>query len=408
MVQKTLITILLLFPLLARAEINLDFNAISIPEFAQAVLKGIIKRNYVLSPDVLADSRTITMSIKQAQEADILPLVEQLLDQNGIYMHDSGGILYLDKRQAAPVLPPAQPNVATEGGSEEAGAVLGTAQAVTEPAPDLPVHSYRPRYRDQKEISDLLNFAGAKGVQAVGEWVFFKADFDTAENLQALLEQIDTHAQEVLVKAYLYEVSNTSRDVTAISAAISLLNGKLGLSLDGIQSANQLKLSITDAELVISAFKSDNRFKMVSSPSLRVKNGKNSRFTVGTETPTIGSTTLTDAGQPIQSVQYRSSGVILEITPTIHEETIDLVINQQLSSFVPTTTGVNNSPTLTKREIMTTVSTTDGQLIILGGLDETRTSNQNLGFKFLPDFLRNKDKSEDKSDILLVMQVTRL
>jgi len=408
MVQKTLITILLLFPLLARAEINLDFNAVSIPEFAQAVLKGIIKRNYVLSPEVLSDSRTLTMSIKQAKEADILPLVEQLLDQNGIHMDDSGGILYLNKRTAVQPLPPDLPEVATQVQSAEAGDAAGTANAVTPPAPDLPVHSYRPRYRDQKEITDLLNFAGAKGVQAVGEWVFFKADFDSAENLQALLEQIDTHAEEVLVKAYLYEVSNTSRDVTAISAAISLLNGRLGLSLDGIQSANQLKLSISDAELVISAFKSDNRFKMVSSPSLRVKNGKNSRFTVGTETPTIASTTLTDAGQPIQSVQYRSSGVILEITPTIHEETIDLVINQQLSSFVPTTTGVNNSPTLTKREIMTTVSTTDGQLIILGGLDETRTSNQNLGFKFLPDFLRNKDKSEDKSDILLVMQVTRL
>ena len=238
--------------------------------------------------------------------------------------------------------------------------------------------------------------------------MFYKAEDEKAENLQGLLEELDTHAQEVLVKAFIYEVSNSSRDVNAFSAAVSLLNGKLGIGIAGPVHDNSLRLNIADAQVVISAFNSDNRFKQVSAPSLRVKNGKNSRFTVGTETPVITSTTQTNSGNPVQSVAYRSSGVILDITPRIYDDSIELDILQEISSFVPTTNGVNNSPTLIKREIKTTINTEEGELIILGGLDEKRSSRQKTGLKFLPSFLHNRDNLDDRSDILLVMQVQRL
>ena len=50
---------------------------------------------------------------------------------------------------------------------------------------------------------------------------------------------------------------------------------------------------------------------------------------------------------------------------------MDLKIQQQLSNFVTTETGVNNSPTLIKRDVTTEVSLADGDIILLGGLAGT-------------------------------------
>ncbi|WP_195742152.1 hypothetical protein [Methylobacillus flagellatus] len=83
-------------------------------------------------------------------------------------------------------------------------------------------------------------------------------------------------------------------------------------------------------------------------------------------------------------------------------------ITQQISSFQPTTTGVNQSPTLLKREIKTVVNTRSGELILLGVLNESWLSKQRQGLSFLPRLFNANTNSDEKSDILLVMQIQRL
>ncbi|MCB5186129.1 hypothetical protein LG201_13020 [Methylobacillus gramineus] len=407
MVQKTLIALLILLPSLARAEVNLEFAAVTIPEFAQTVLKGIIKKNYILSPDVLSDGRTITVSIKAAKEDKLQSIVADVLEQNGITLQERSEYLYLTRNQAHLAAPP---NIPSDIQSQSQEIAPSIHEALPPKLPsEFPVYSYRPQYRDQKEIGELLKFAGAEVQAITDDVVFYRADENKRDMLLDLLIELDKPANEVIVKAYIYEVTNTVRDVNAISAAVSLLNSRLGITVqNGTAQSNQLKLSLPNIEVLVSAFDSDNRFKQVSAPSLRVKNGKNSRFSVGTETPTVSSTTQTNTGNPVQSIIYRPSGVILDITPKIFAETIELDITQQISSFQPTTTGVNQSPTLLKREIKTVVNTKDGELILLGGLNESRLSKQRQGLSFLPRIFNTNTDSDEKSDILLVMQVQRL
>lgn len=407
MVQKALAAIALLAPLLAHADVNLEFASVTIPEFAQTVLKGIIKKNYILSPDVLADQRVITLSIKQAKEEKLLPLVSDILERNGIEIIDRDAYLFLAKKEASATATalPATGDITTS----DSPLVESKIDEKTENL-DLPVHSYKPMYRDVDEITELLKFAGAEvSTSKANDIVFYKVVDTRLELIQTVLADLDKPANEVVVKAFIYEVTNTVRDVNAISAAVGLLNTRLGVTVsNGQTQPNQIKVNLPDIEMVISAFDSDNRFKQVSAPSLRVKNGKNSRFSVGTETPVISNTTQTTIGNPVQSIIYRPSGVILEITPRILAETIELDITQQLSSFVPTTTGVNQSPTLLKREIKTVVNTKEGELIMLGGLNDSKVSKQSTGFGFLPRLFNSRNDQDDKTDILLVLQVQRL
>jgi type II secretory pathway component GspD/PulD (secretin) len=72
---------------------------------------------------------------------------------------------------------------------------------------------------------------------------------------------------------------------------------------------------------------------------LRIKSGGKARFMAGQEVPTLGSISYPSSGQSVQSVDYRSSGVILEIQPDIRENAIELNVNQQISDFTSTSTG---------------------------------------------------------------------
>ena len=120
----------------------------------------------------------------------------------------------------------------------------------------------------------------------------------------------------------------------------------------------------------------------------------------------LGSTTYQE-GRPIQSVEYRSSGVIFNISSQIRQNTIDLTIQQQLSNFVKTETGINNSPTLIKRDVSTEVSVIDGEIILLGGLAETKTGNNSTGFMLLP-FLKSRGTENSRTDIVVVLQVNKI
>ena len=100
--------------------------------------------------------------------------------------------------------------------------------------------------------------------------------------------------------------------------------------------------------------------------------------------------------------------MIFNIHPTVRESVIDLSIDQQLSNFIATTTGVNNSPTLTKRALKTSVGMQDGDLIVLGGLTENKESKSHDGLSFLPKFMQTTGNEASRSEILSVLQIQRI
>jgi type II secretory pathway component GspD/PulD (secretin) len=121
----------------------------------------------------------------------------------------------------------------------------------------------------------------------------------------------------------------------------------------------------------------------------------------------LGQAQVDRLGNVVQSVEYKPSGVIFNVSPQIRESVIDLAISQQLSTFVATTTGVNNSPTLIKREISTTIGATPGDLIVLGGLDEDKSNQDKAGLSWLPNWTHSSGNDSTKTQILLVLQVER-
>lgn len=131
-------------------------------------------------------------------------------------------------------------------------------------------------------------------------------------------------------------------------------------------------------------------------------------FQVGNETPVLGAISFDQNGRATQSVEYKASGVIFDIKPQIREASAELQISQQISNFIQTTTGVNNSPTLIKRELSTSVGVKSDEVLVLGGMDQDQSTDEKAGVPWLPGWLRSHSNQKSRSEILLLLQATRI
>ena len=205
-------------------------------------------------------------------------------------------------------------------------------------------------------------------------------------------------------------MSTSDKNGSAFGLAVSLLDGKLGLSIGSIADSGNdaIRIKTGSVNAVLGALSGGSRFKVMASPTIRVKDGENAKMAVGESVPILGNVTQDRNGNPIQSIEYKESGVILDVKPTIRDDEIDLAIKQQLSNFIPTTTGVNNSPTLIKREIQTAVSIKPDELIMLGGMNQTKQTGSRRGLSFLPSWTHTKTDDSDQTELLLVIHAQRL
>lgn len=117
---------------------------------------------------------------------------------------------------------------------------------------------------------------------------------------------------------------------------------------------------------------------------------------------------LTNAtGQAQQSIEYRSAGTIFEVSPRVRDKSVDVDLFQQISTFVATQTGVNGSPTLNKREIRTSLTVEDGEILVIGGLNDVKEDASKSGLWFLP-FATSKSSSSSNTELLVILEVKRI
>jgi len=142
---------------------------------------------------------------------------------------------------------------------------------------------------------------------------------------------------------------------------------------------------------VFNTLASDNKVNVVSSPSLMVLDNQSASIRVGDQVP-IRTSETTNTGSsgddPLitSTIQFRDTGVMLEVTPQIKDGgMVVLKINQDVSDVSQTTSSGIDSPTINQRQINTTVAVHSGDTIVLGGLIR---DNQDTGNSGIPG-LRN-------------------
>lgn len=282
--------------------------------------------------------------------------------------------------------------------------------------------------QDMRQQGTLRAGATAGGggrfvVDANRNAVVFRGSGEEWLELLPTIRAMDRPAPAVLVEVLIAEVTLNDQEDTGIEwlakGSISL-NGKTydttygtlgGLSI-GTSGFNLTLDNAGETRAVLNLFYQNNRAEIRSRPRLMVMSGQAARIDVGDEIPVVTSSSRSiDAPDApiVNNVEYRKTGVKLEIRPTVHSSGyVDMEINQELSQAQPTDKETL-SPTIFNRSISTTVSLKDGGSILLGGLVSSRGSNNQRGMPVLGKIpvvgrlFRVDGETEDRTELMVLV-----
>jgi general secretion pathway protein D len=415
-VIRALVLFFLLVTSAHAAQVDIDLLNVKLRDLVRVVYGDILHKSFVLDTTFIQNEDALSVTLRNRSRASIELELQGIIKAHGFSLQEKDGVVHVNKLQAdndseaffyyrpkyrsvsylLALTAQAFPHGEFLNARKEAGINLGQVSGTMGQGVPVPVT------------------VASQGVNSIADndmdVIVFRGSDKDVDRLQAALSQLDVAAGEVLIKAVVYEVQDSKSDASAVDLALNLIRGRIGInqSLGAASSQSSFFLKSNALSAVFSMFAQDSRFKLMTSPRIRVKSGASARFSVGDEVPVLGQISVSSTGQPIQSVDYKSSGVIFSVTPQVRGDSIDLTVDQQISSFVQTTTGVNNSPTLTKRALSSDVQLHDGELVVLGGLDQDNDASSHSQVPFLPSFLGSNSSSKQHTEIVLLLHVQRI
>lgn len=230
--------------------------------------------------------------------------------------------------------------------------------------------------------------------------------------IEEVLTRLDIQPLQVLIEASIFEV--TLGDTLRFGIQYALNTGGIGGSDRGIIGLGRgtatengpgsiVRQVITPiapgfnftlegaaaTRLVIDALSDLTEVNMLSSPNVIVLNNNTAALNVGDEVPIITQSTtsaVTDNPLIVNTVQYRQTGVSLEVTPQANASgMVTLQLSQTVSDVRTTTSSTIDSPTIQNRSLLSTVTVRSGETIMLGGLIREQASTTKSGIPLLND-----------------------
>ncbi|KRG87100.1 hypothetical protein ABB33_01405 [Stenotrophomonas acidaminiphila] len=244
---------------------------------------------------------------------------------------------------------------------------------------------------------------GQVAVDPIRNVIVFQGEAQRWRAIQGVLARLDQPARQVVIEVTVAEVTMTDEfshgvewalrniSINGMSGPVTALQGLAGtggggLVWQGLSSSGQVKA-------ILNLFAKDSRVSILSTPRILVKSGESASIDVGTEVPIITSqATAPDLPSTggnssiLQSVQYRKTGVLLDIEAVVHSgQRVDLKISQEVSEATPTDTSEISSPSVFSRKLKTSLSLADGESTLLGGLISSNRSDGKTKVPLLGD-----------------------
>ncbi|WP_420245436.1 type II secretion system protein GspD [Roseiterribacter gracilis] len=253
--------------------------------------------------------------------------------------------------------------------------------------------------------------------------LIFRGTSEEWGQILPLLRNMDQAGREALIEVTVAEVTLDETTRLGVEWALSVglggapstigTLGGLGIGQNGL---NYVVLnSAREVRAILNAFANDSRVSILSSPRVLARNGAEARIQVGTDVPIVTSQGTTNIQQDantaiLQSIQYRTTGVILNVKPTIHAgNRIDLDIAQEVSEAQKNDTSNVSSPLILNRRVSTQLSLADGATVMLGGLISENLNRTKTGVPVLKDIpvlgtlFKNDVDSRRKTELIILI-----
>jgi general secretion pathway protein D len=217
--------------------------------------------------------------------------------------------------------------------------------------------------------------------------------------VEGMLHKIDIIPLQVLIEATIAEVDlndtlqyGTQFFFKADHVAFTL-GPQAGLPVLGnlpFPSTNPFFTLSKSPNFALSALAAVTKVKVLSAPQVMVLDNEPARLQVGQQVPVLTGTatsTLAANAPVVNSVDYHSTGVIMQVTPRVNSGgLVSLDIAQEVSDVAAAATNtVQGSPTFNDQIFRTRVAVQDGQTVGMAGLIRDNSSKDNGGIPFLKD-----------------------
>jgi len=251
------------------------------------------------------------------------------------------------------------------------------------------------------------------------------------ERIEGTLKRLDIQRAQVLIEASIVEVQLSDdlqyglqwafrggigggRSGSGVlnngSSASSFASGTRSYDL-GSAAASGFSYAISNSAGAVTAMlhtlADKNLVKVISSPSLMVLDNHTAAISVGQQQPVqTGTIVNTSSNYTTTSIQYKDTGVMLGVTPSVSAgDLVTLDINQIVTDVVNPTAA---TPTFTQRQIVSKVAVRSGETLVLGGLIKDNSSNGKSGLPFLSSIpvvgalFGQHTQSSDRTELLVV------
>jgi general secretion pathway protein D len=266
--------------------------------------------------------------------------------------------------------------------------------------------------------------------------LIIQADKEDYMVLEEVIQKLDIPRSMVFIESLIMEVDmDTSLDIgidwqafgnvtidgkeTAIGGQFSdglidpleLAQGGLtvGLISEPVEIAG---LTVSNIAAIINAIKTDDDFRILSTPQVLTTDNEEARIVVGENRPYQTRSTTDPSGGTFESFEYRDVGKTLTITPHVTEgRLVRMKISLEVTNIdlASTLTTSSTLPVTQKRTVDTTVIVKDNQTVVIGGLiEDSITTNQSkvpvLGdMPVLGWLFRNKSERNEKTNLYIFL-----
>ena len=288
--------------------------------------------------------------------------------------------------------------------------------------------------------------------------IVISATPDIQRMLGEVIRQLDVRRQQVLVEAIIVEISDTAAQQLGVQLFLSGLRGsnipfavtnfsniaantnliagaiaarELGASDDLVDDLEDAAIgSIASATgglagaafrsgneifgAIVNAVRADNRSNLLSTPSIMTLDNEEAYFLVGQEIPiTTGEALSPNFDNAFRTVQRQNVGITLEVRPQINAGgTIKLDIRQEVSSIAGPVSSNFQDLILNKRELETTITVDDGEIVGIGGLlddNERRTLERVPVLGDIPlvgELFRSRGRTRGRTNLMVFIRPT--
>jgi general secretion pathway protein D len=207
-------------------------------------------------------------------------------------------------------------------------------------------------------------------------------------------------------------VPSTSSSDGGQFSSNALVGAALGRAFPGF---NFLLGKDAAPNLVLDALHAVTTTKVLSNPSLVVIDNQVATLMVGSDVPISTGTAnvLTTSNTIVNTIDYRTVGIILRVVPRINANGhVRLDIEQEISQVQNTTgtTSTNLTPTVSQRKVKSSVAVASGQTVLLAGLIQEQQDLTRGGIPLLDqipnlgDVFSHQNKANTRTELIVFIR----